>query len=49
MLDLFFIKWVTKMQPSSNLIEDHPQLSHNRHPVDGALVGVGSLWPIVSR
>jgi len=21
------------------------QLSHNKHPVDGALVGAGSLWP----
>ncbi len=26
-----------------NSVEDHPQLSHNRHPVDGALVGAGSL------
>jgi len=26
--------------------EFHPQLSHNRHPVDGgALVDAGSLWP----
>jgi hypothetical protein len=33
------------MKPGSNSVEDHPQLSHNRHPVDGALVGVGSLWP----
>jgi len=23
----------------------HPQLSHNRHPMDGALVGAGSLLP----
>jgi len=29
-----------------NLVEVHPQLSHNRHPVDGALVGAGSLWPM---
>jgi hypothetical protein len=45
MLDLLLIEWVTKMKPSSNSVEDHPQLSHNRHPVDGALVGAGSLWP----
>jgi hypothetical protein len=45
MLDLFLIEWVTKMKPSSNSVEDHPQLSHNRHLVDGALVGAGSLWP----
>jgi len=45
MLDLLLIDWVTKMKPGSNPVEDHPQLSHNRHPVDGALVGAGSLWP----
>ncbi len=33
----------TKMKPGSNSVEDHPQLSHNRHPVDGALVDAGSL------
>jgi len=27
-----------------NSVEVHPQLSNNRHPVDGALVGAGSLW-----
>jgi hypothetical protein len=32
------------MKRSSNSVEDHPQLSHNRHPVDGALVGAGSLY-----
>jgi hypothetical protein len=31
-------------ETSNNLVEGHPQLSHNRLPVDGALVGVGSLW-----
>jgi hypothetical protein len=25
----------------------HPQLSNNTHPVDGALVGAGSLWPVI--
>jgi hypothetical protein len=29
------------MKPGNNSIEDHPQLSHNKHPVDGALVGAG--------
>jgi hypothetical protein len=33
------------MKPGSNSVEDHPQLSHNRHPVDDALVGAGSLGP----
>ncbi len=46
MLDLLLIEWVTKMKPASNSVEDHPQLSHNSHPVDGALVGAGSLWPV---
>jgi hypothetical protein len=45
MLDLLLIEWVTKMKPGSNSVEDHPQPSHNRHPVDGALLGAGSLWP----
>jgi hypothetical protein len=46
MLDLLLIEWVTKMKPGSKSVdEDHPQLSHSRHPVDGALVGAGSLWP----
>ncbi len=38
MLNLLLIECVTKMKPGSNSVEDHPQLSHNRHPVDGALV-----------
>jgi hypothetical protein len=35
---------VTKVEPNSNPIEVHPQLSNNGHPVDGVLVGPGSLW-----
>jgi hypothetical protein len=31
------------MKLGSNSVEDHPQLSHNIHPVDGALVGAGSI------
>jgi hypothetical protein len=42
MLNLFFIKWVTKMKPGGNSVEYHPQLNHNRHLVDGALVGASS-------
>jgi len=46
MLDLLLIEWVTKMKlGSTNSVEGHPQLSQNRHQVDGALVGAGSLWP----
>jgi len=26
-------------------VEVHPEVSNNGHPVDGALVGAGSLWP----
>ncbi len=33
----------TKMKPNINSVEVHPQLSNNRHPVDGALVGAGLL------
>jgi hypothetical protein len=28
-----------------NSVEVHPQLRNNGHPVDGVLVGAGSLWP----
>jgi hypothetical protein len=35
---------VTKVKPNINSVEVHPQVSNNRHPVDGALVvGAGSL------
>jgi hypothetical protein len=35
------------MKPAINSVKVHPQLSHNRHPVDGELVGmlVHSLSP----
>jgi len=29
-----------------NSVEVHPQLNNNGHPVDGVLVGVGSLCPM---
>jgi hypothetical protein len=48
MLDLLLIEWVvTKMKLGSNSVEFHPQLSHNRRPVDSALVGAGSLWRVL--
>jgi hypothetical protein len=39
----FFSKLVTMVKPNINSVEVHPQLSNNRHPVDGALEGAGSL------
>jgi hypothetical protein len=45
MLDLLLTEWVTKMKPGSNSVEDHPQMSHNRHPVDGVLVGLVLCGP----
>jgi hypothetical protein len=38
--------WFAKVKPNINSVEVYPQLSNNRHPVDGALVGAGSLWPM---
>ncbi len=38
-------KLVTKVKPNITSVEVHPQLSNNGHPVDGALVDAGSLWP----
>jgi hypothetical protein len=32
------------LKPDINSVEVHPQVNHNRHPVDGVLVGAGSLW-----
>ncbi len=29
----------------TNSVEVHPQVSNKGHPVDGKLVGAGSLWP----
>jgi len=37
--------WVTKVKPNINSVQVPPHLSNNRHPVDGVLVGSGSLWP----
>jgi hypothetical protein len=32
------------VKPNINSVEVHPQLSNNRHLVDGALVGASSLY-----
>jgi hypothetical protein len=34
-----------ELKPYTNSVEVHSQLSNNRHPVDGELVGAGSLRP----
>jgi hypothetical protein len=39
----FLTELVTKMKPNINSVEVHPQLSNNRHPVDGVLLGAGSF------
>jgi hypothetical protein len=37
--------WVLVHCGHINSVKIHPQLVYNRHPLDGALVGAGSLWP----
>jgi hypothetical protein len=41
----FLQELVTKVKPNIIAVEVHPQLSNDRHPVDGTPVGAGSLWP----
>jgi hypothetical protein len=31
------------VKPNTNSVEVHPELRYNEHPVDGLLVGAGSL------
>jgi len=31
------------VKPNINSVEVHPELSNDRHPVDGGLVGAGAL------
>jgi hypothetical protein len=45
----FLTALVTKVKPNINSVEVHPQLSHNRHPVHGAVLGAGSGWPFHMR
>ncbi len=33
------------MKPNINSVDINPQMSKIGHPVDGASVGAGSLWP----
>jgi len=40
---LLLTKWITKVKLDSNSLEVHPQLSHNMHLVDGALVDTDLL------
>jgi hypothetical protein len=49
MRDLFPTELITKVKSNINPVEVHPQLSNNGHPVDGALVGAGSLWLVLSK
>ncbi len=42
--DLFPTELVTKVKPNNNSVEVI-QLSNSGHPVDGAMLGAGSLWP----
>jgi hypothetical protein len=42
--DLFPTELVTKVKPNINAVQIHPQVSNNGHPVNGVLVGAGSLW-----
>ncbi len=44
--ETYFLQLVTKVRPNVNSVEVHPQLSDNGHPVDGALVGAASQWPV---
>jgi hypothetical protein len=42
MRPIFPTELVTKVKPNINSVEVHPQLSNDRHPVDGgALVSAG--------
>jgi len=45
--DLFFTKLVIKVKPDINSVEVLPQLSNNGHPVDGAMMGACSPWPLL--
>jgi len=38
------------VKPNINSVtEVHPELSNNRHPVDGGLVGAGGCWCTVAQ
>jgi len=37
------------VKPNINSVEVHPQLNNNGHLVDGVLVGVGLVWPLMNN
>jgi hypothetical protein len=41
--NLLLTEWLTKVKLDNNSLEVHPQLSHSRHPMDGALVDTDLL------
>ncbi len=41
----FLHKGLPKVKSDINSVDIHAQLSDDSYPVDGALVGAGSLWP----
>jgi hypothetical protein len=45
MYETYFLQ--NKVKPNINSVEVHPQLSNKGHPVDGAVVGAGAVWPHV--
>jgi hypothetical protein len=48
-IQLLCTKWVTKVKPDINSVEVHPQLSHNKHPVDGCMVQSGPHFTSLLR
>ncbi len=44
MRPIFLHNWLPRVKPKINSVEVHPQLRNIGHPVDGLLVGAGSLW-----
>jgi hypothetical protein len=45
----FLPNWLPRWNNILTQLRVHPQVSNNGHPVDGALVGAGSLWPLSFR
>jgi len=44
-MDIQWMVLITKVKPNINLVEVHPQVSSNGHPVDGVLMSAGLPWP----
>jgi hypothetical protein len=45
----FLYNWLPRWNRILTQVEVHLHLSNNWHPVDGALVGAGSLWGTKSK